>query len=338
MHPATPLQSPCRSRPLLAGWPSGVRSRSFCCCQPRATAPVDTLRPRDWAAGSGSLFEHPGTPAQSTCRSRSLLARWPSGVRSRPCCCCHRPGRRPRSTRCGRETGGQALDSCLSIQDHLRSRLAAADPCLLGGNPACGAGPSAAATGPGAGPGRHAAEARLGRRLWIHVKASGNACAVALPQQTPACSVAIRHAEQAFLLLQAPGAGPGRHATDMRLGQLALILCQCIRQRLRNRRGAADQCLLGGNPACGAGLSAAATGPGAGPGRHAAEARLGRRLSIHVGASRNACAIAVARQTPACSVAIRHAEQAFLLLQAPGAGPGRHAAAARLGGRLWILV
>ena len=105
-HPGTPAQSPCRSRPLLARWQSGMRSRPFCCCKPRAPAPGrHATDARLGALALDFMSKHPGTPAQSPCRSRPLLARWQSGMRSRPFCCCHRPQRRPQSTRCGRVTG-----------------------------------------------------------------------------------------------------------------------------------------------------------------------------------------------------------------------------------------
>ena len=151
--------------PCLLGGSSACGAGPSAAATGRAPASVDTLRTPDWVAGSDFISKHLGTPAPSPGRGRPLLFRWQSGVRSRPFCCCHRPGRRPRSTRCGRQTGAPALILSQSIRERLRRRQAAADPCLLGGSSACGAGPSAAATGPGAGLGRHAADARLGRRL-----------------------------------------------------------------------------------------------------------------------------------------------------------------------------
>ena len=312
MHPATPAQSAVARQTNACSKAIRRAEQAFLLLpQARAPAPVDTLRRRDLGAGSGFMSEHPATPAQSPWRGRPLLARWQSGVRSRPFCCCHRPGRRPRSTRCGGETWAPALDSCQSIRERLRSRLAAADPCLLGGNPACRSRPFCCCK-PRAPPRSTRYGHETGALALIlcqcirqRLRNRRGAADQCLLGGNPACGAGLSAAATG------PGAGPRSTRCGGETWAPALDSCRSIQERLRNRRGAADPCLLGGNPACGAGLSAAAS-PGRRPPVDTLRPRdWGRRfwilVSKHPG---NACAITSARQTIACSVAIRRAEQA----------------------------
>ena len=158
---------------------------------------------------------------------------------------------------CSQQNGATASILCKGSQEGLRTCQAAADPRLLGGNPACQAPAIAAPLGHDAGSYRHAAASRTKRRPHFFVRAARRACALIRLQQTLACSVAIRRAGPPLLLLPRPR----RRILPLRCRQqneaTASLLCEGSQEDLRTCQPAADPRLLGGNPACQASAPAA---------------------------------------------------------------------------------